>query len=739
MKKMIAGLAGLLLSSCVFAVTPQFWTENSQQSFADGNAESVSIGSDGRLSLSPALKRAYEGKEAVIWKMAHDSHNNLYAATGNEAKIIKIDPAGKSSIFFKTEEIAVQALAVDRSDNVYAATSPDGRIYKITPEGTSSVFFDPEDKYIWSLTFDDQANLYAGTGNTGKIYRIDKSGNGKLFADTSESNVTVLEWNKGRLLAGSDPNGILYRIDPDGKVTVLFDTDLQQVTAIYTAATGNVYFSAIAGVPSIPVQGIPQQPVRPPETTSQPQDMDQGGDVTIVTSVDVEPMPQPSAMMPAPQPVGVAAELYRLTESGVGEEVYTSPDDLILSIAEDRQGEILLGTGKKAKVISIGKDHQSTVLLKTVEEQVTGLLAVQGSIWIATANPGNLYQQTDEHAPHGIYFSDIKDTQTASTWGHISWKSEVPAKTTLTLYTRSGNTKAPDDTWSDWLSAGSDPEGRQIVNPKARFLQWKAEFETTDAKATPSLNEITLAYIQQNIKPEITALTMHPPGTLFRSSGGFAQEGFAGVPETDQVDSSPQEAPAGANPFDSATTGKKEYRKGYQSITWTATDPNQDDLRYKLYYRSAASSKWRLLADKLEEKVFAWDTRTLPDGPYVARVVVDDSGSNPEGTVLSDSKDSEPFYVDNTPPALKVQTAKLDGAGATIDLQSSDLSSPIKELMYSIQPGEWVQAFPTDGINDSKNESYHIVIKTLPADSDSITLQCTDRMDNTVTLQHPLR
>ncbi len=33
--------------------------------------------------------------------------------------------------------------------------------------------------------------------------------------------------------------------------------------------------------------------------------------------------------------------------------------------------------------------------------------------------------------------------------------------------------------------------------------------------------------------------------------------------------------------FDTAANGKKEYRKGYQSSPGTASDANQDDLRYK--------------------------------------------------------------------------------------------------------------------------------------------------------------
>ncbi len=75
-----------------FAVSPQFWEENSQQTFTGGDPQSISIDSNGELLLAPALKKLYEGKDPIIWKIAKDSAGNLYAATGNDGKVIKIDP-----------------------------------------------------------------------------------------------------------------------------------------------------------------------------------------------------------------------------------------------------------------------------------------------------------------------------------------------------------------------------------------------------------------------------------------------------------------------------------------------------------------------------------------------------------------------------------------------------------------------------------------------------------------------
>ena len=44
----------------------------------------------------------------------------------------------------------------------------------------------------------------------------------------------------------------------------------------------------------------------------------------------------------------------------------------------------------------------------------------------------------------------------------------------VTLFTRSGNTEKPDDTWTDWAGPYDRSEGQAIQSPAARFVQWKA-------------------------------------------------------------------------------------------------------------------------------------------------------------------------------------------------------------------------------------------------------------------------
>lgn len=735
-----------VIASTAFAVSPQFWEENSQDDFALGDPQAVSINSDGELLLAPQLKKFYEGTDAIIWKILADHKGNLIAATGNDGRIIRIDSSGKSTVLLDTNELEVQAMVLDKNDTLYAATSPEGKIYQIKPDGTSKVYYDPEDKYIWSLALDSTGNLYAGTGDQGHIYMIDPKGNGKLLVDTNESNITALAWDQSQLLAGSDHNGILYRVDPtSGKAFVLFDSDVQQITAIYPAADGSIYFAAIASIPTFaPMGGRPFPEVTTPQSPTQPSVQDNPAGPSPdesegVVTVEVTPLP-PTQPAPQPKTNGVS-QLYRLTADGFVETMYTSPEDQILDIIGYKENQVLISTGKKSKLIAIDPDKKSTILLKTSEEQLTSLVYAGGKLHVSAANPGNIYELVEMHAASGTHYSDVKDTQTTSTWGQIRWKADVPAGTTLFLATRSGNTKSPDETWTSWRSVGSNPAGTKIENARARFIQWKAEFTTTDPKTTPILRSVSVAYLQQNLRPEIQTIAIQPPGAVFRKVQSFGQDEYAGIVQSGTSDQDqPELSPQGITGYDlgaQAGLGKREYRRGYRTITWIATDPNHDDLRYDVYFRAENDKTWKPLAKNLKDPVFAWDTQTLPDGTYTARVVANDTASNPKELSLTNNKESQPFEIDNTAPRIEVVKKTVEKAKIILEVQAADQYSTITDMQYAINPGEWVVVFPVDLINDSTLESYHIELENVPAGS-SIVLKCTDRVRNIATIRYDL-
>jgi sugar lactone lactonase YvrE len=719
----------------VLAVTPQFWEENTQQQFESGDPQMVSITSDGELMLAPQLKKIYSGTDSIIWKILSDGQN-VYAATGNEGKVLKIDASGKATPLLDTNELEVQSMLLDKDGNLFAATSPDGKVYKIKKDGTSQIYYDPSDKYIWSMAFDDAGNLYIATGDQGKIYRVDKNGKGDVFADTTEANVTTLLWDKEKgLLAGSDRNGILYAIEPNGKISVLFDSDQQQITSIYRNSTGEIYFAAITGVGVVAPESRSMQPPAPTQPVSPPQQQsddnnDEASEGTVVTTVEVMPVvPQPS--MPPAKPT--AAQLYRINPDGTSELMYSSENHILDIQSSNDDDSVILSTGKESRLIKLTKNKKSTILLKTAEDQITSLISGK-RVLLATANPGNVYELVQSHSSSGTYFSDIKDAGTASAWGRLTWKSETPAGTAVTLSVRSGNTKSPDETWSAWTSAGNSPSGQQISSPKGRFVQWKADFNTTNNETTPILRSVKLAYLQQNLRPSVDAIVVLPAGSVYKKTS-FGQDRIAGASDSD-IETGQQAETQQA--MQATFAGKADYRKGYQTITWNASDANQDTLQYEVYYRPVNEKSWKLLAKDLKETIFAWDTQTIPDGTYLLQVRVTDQLSNPGSLALTNSKESAPFDVDNSSPKLEVTQVSKNGNSTIIQVKAEDQFSPIKQMQYSVTPGAWVQVFPVDSIADSPLENYRIEIADLPSGADTIVLKCSDQFQNVSTIRHAL-
>jgi hypothetical protein len=71
----------------------------------------------------------------------------------------------------------------------------------------------------------------------------------------------------------------------------------------------------------------------------------------------------------------------------------------------------------------------------------------------------------------------------------------------MSLFTRSGNTEKPDDSWSDWSAALPRREGEQITSPAARFLQWRAVFTRPQSPPSTQLTAVTVAYLTANSRP----------------------------------------------------------------------------------------------------------------------------------------------------------------------------------------------------------------------------------------------
>src|SRR5450759_854117 len=221
----VAVMAALAASTVLLASTPTFWTVSTQLDFLKGDVEDLSIDSDGRVLLGPAVTQIAETSAPFLWTVLAGSDGTLWAGTGNEGLVLRIARDGKTSTFFDAPEMEVHALASAPNGGLYVATSPDGKIYQVAADGTSRTFFDPDDKYIWALAVAPDGAVFAATGEKGNIYRITPDGKGSVFYKTSTTNVVSLAFDKsGNLLAGTESPGRVFRIDRGGKAFVLLDS-----------------------------------------------------------------------------------------------------------------------------------------------------------------------------------------------------------------------------------------------------------------------------------------------------------------------------------------------------------------------------------------------------------------------------------------------------------------------------------------------------------------------------------
>jgi sugar lactone lactonase YvrE len=717
------------------ASSPKFFQSATQSDFLKGDVENLSIDSNGQLTLGPATELVFETSAPFLWSMIAESDGSIFVGTGNEGKVFRIDPQGKGSLFFDSTELEAHALAPAPNGGVYVGTSPDGRIYKVDRNGTASTFFSSDDKYIWALAVDAKGNLFAGTGDKGIIYKITPDGKGTPFYKTNATHATALAFDKtGNLLAGTGTPGKVLRIDAEGKAFVLLDSPFQEIRTLRFDDKGTLYVTALSGrgggggAPVLsddradrPAAAEPRAPI--PSVSVE---------VTSMSIVDVGGSSGLPAREDRRMPKGA---VYRISPDGIWDQLWESRDDSPYDLTFDQGGTLVVGTGSKGKIYRLeGDPPRPTLLARASAQQVTAFHKdARGRLYYATANPGKLFRLSPERAPRGTYESEVRDAQMVSTWGAVSWRATTPAAGRIEMYTRSGNTETPDDTWSAWSAAYVNAEGSPVTSPKARYLQWRAVL--TGQGAGPVLTSVTAAYLQRNLRPQVRSITVHPPGIVFQKPFTTGDPELAGFEDQ----STPERrlaAAASAQPGSSSSLGRRTYQKSLQTLIWKADDENDDDLVYDVLYRREGETAWKTLRKATPDAILVWDTTTIPNGTYFVKIVASDSPSNPTGTALTGEFDSTAFEVDNTPPSITIGAVRVAGGRTLVPFDVKDDHSPVQRVEFSQDGQRWRGVFPVDGIADSRDEHYELALDGELGER-GVTLRASDSMNNVATMHVP--
>ncbi len=746
-KLILCALLASLLPLAAKAEHTRFWRQSDYGDFQRGTATGVAVRSDGKITVAPRFESFADPNMSFLWALRLDPQGRLYAAGGSDAKVLRYDATGKATTVFESSELAAQAIAFDSKGNLFVGTSPDGKVYKVAPDGTKTVFFDPKAKYIWSLAVDSQGDVFVGTGDKGQIFVVSPDGNGKTFYDSDQRHTRALAIDaKGNLLVGTEPDGLILRIPlvrknssatPEaGSPFVLYETSKKEVTSLLTDPAGNIYAAAIGEKtrgPNIPLNTAAPQPAAPARQAA-PAAPSAQVTVTVQGQQPQAVLSQPTIPASFLGASATGAEVVKIAPDDSPQELWSSRDQIVLSLALSPDGKLLLGAGNHGEIIRLEGNGLYSNIEETSAMQVTSFVAApDGKIYAATANPGKIFTLGPGLQPDGNFVSSTYDASIFSHWGRLTWWGEDgAAQGRVEFYVRSGNTSNPEKNWSQWTGPYKSAAGADVTCPPARFVQWKAVFVNAASGGQPSISWVSLAYQPKNVAPVIDAIAVQDPGIRV---SGFSQQGENAAPVHLRT--------PGANSDSSSQSGEGESRRsraelpsqvvadhGYESVLWTAHDDNDDTLTYSVYYRGEGEKIWRLLKDKISSEYYSWDTSTMPDGAYYLKIVASDAPSNPPSEALTAERESDRFLVGNTPPRVDSLHARANGSSASLSFDATSTSGAIERASYSVDSADWQIVFPLGQLTDAPKEDYRWNVTGLSPGEHTVSVRVTDRFGN---------
>ena len=706
----LCGAAVLLGGSAARADGVEIFRIQSQSGFLKGTLDGMSVDELGTLRLAPKAERLTSLEEPFLLAAAPHPEGWV-VGTGNDGRVLLVKREGTVEQLFETGEPEVFAVWVAPDGTVYAGSSPQGHVYRYR-DGEAETFFSPGEAYVWALTGTSET-LWVGTGTQGKLFRVDAEGKGTVVWDSDDTHVRSLAMAEdGSVLAGTAGEGLVVRIGPDGERATLHDSTAPEVVALTPGRDGDVWAAVVASEASqIPASAAAAK--SDDEEDGEDDDSDEGVAVQGVSAGQVLGSRPPGYE-------GPRSEILRIGSSRRVDRVARLKDETVYTLLWSGEG-LWIGTGLEGKIYRL--QGEDLVLQSDVDErQVMALVPDGEHPAFGTTNAAAFYRFQTGKDRRGTYTSPVLDAKVLSRFGTFHWLGEAPRGSELAFAFRSGMSSEPDATWSSWTQPR---EGNEIALgelPRGRYVQWRATAQSR-GESTPSLAAAELSYRQENLAPEIESLKVLDPGEVvvaFNFNPG--QQVFEPArPDRQGIFTT-------LEPSSTDTDGRTKslWKLGYRTLRWTASDPNEDDLVYRIEFRpDGDESAWLPVEDELRETYYSFDATVVPDGVYRFRVVAAD---RPEGHPerLVEERTSEPVLIDHTPP--EIESSRRSGSTWTVTVQ--DRLNPLREAVYSVDAGEWKTAEPEDGLLDGRSETLRLDV---PAGGRLVMLRLTDAALNSVT------
>jgi hypothetical protein len=665
------------------------WRQEGAAAFSKHHRERVVISDKGKVRLGHALVTTGPIAAERVWDLARASDGVVYAATGDSGKVFRRSTRDGAAWTVALDAADTQALSLATAEGgkVFVGTGPSGQVIELTDPGHPASRPDPKVQYIWDLAADASGQLYAATGPTGQLWKRSRDGKWSLLLDSKAAHLlSVAVGPDGSVYGGSDGEGLIYKVSREGKVSVLYDAPQAEVRALLFAPDGALYAGTAAEASGGSGSG------RPPALFSEREGERETGGGHDAQTVGAGPgRGAPARAVAAQQAGGPAAKskaaarppggsaapkapspgdnaVYRIEPDGVAREVFRAKT-LIFALAwsEDR---LLVGTGPDGQLYEVRElGAESTALAKLDTGQVLSLLAEpDGAILLGTGDPGAVFRLSSGFIAQGELVAEVFDAKLLSRFGTLTWRADVPAGTALSVQVRTGNVGEPDETWSSWSAAQTDPQASRAESPPGRFVQYKVNLSTKDPARTPELSSVALSYRSSNLAPEINRLD---------------------VPDVSAADGTAKQARL--------------------NVRWDVSDPNDDELQYTLQVRKDGWPGWISLTESpISEKTYAWDTTAFPSGYYRLKLTATDRPSNSPDDAISRDRESTSFVVDHEAPQVTITPREKKAVVALVDGLTR-----LTKADFALDGGPWTPLFPDDGLFDSPREQITLPLPDL--------------------------
>jgi hypothetical protein len=639
--------------------------------FKGGDLTGVSIDSSGSVRAGLTLGATPIPDATSIWSAVEASDGSIFLGTGNEGKVFRVS-GGRAELTATTGQLAVSSMAVAWNGDVILGTFPDGKIFKIGAGGNRGA----------------SAPVFVALPGVEDIW-------GLAFDAKAQA-----------LYAATGPDGKLYRIDRQGKAQVYFDSKEPHLMSVAVGDDGTVYAGSTGKALLFKISG----PGR--GTVLQDFDADdvraiavaptaKGGAVYAIANKYSESFAAPKRSRtgpPTPQPARAGkpgrGALWRFSKTGVGESMMTSDETHFVSLALGEDAFPFVGTGAEGRVYTVDDNRLERLVADTDERQV-GVIAMNGRRrFVASSDPAVFHEVKGMGGADAIWTSKALDTGLRATFGRVTWRADGQ----LEFSTRSGNTQVPDSTWSTWSNGLTTPG--DVKSPPGRYVQLRARWR--DPKAV--LRNVSIAFVTDNARAIVTSI----------DASGRSQ------PKSSKMGMSPS---GGEAPRPSSSI----------KVSWRVENMDQDELRYRVFYRLEGQTQWRNALkpnEKLTRSDYEWDTSSLPEGTYRLLVEASDELANPPDRALKHSLQSGTVLVDNTPPVFK----SLAMQGRRLTGEVVDGLGPIARIDVSIAGSdEWRPIFPKDGVFDQPAETFDANLASLiPAGNHLLAVRAYDSAGNMV-------